>query len=151
MRRAFRLITLGAIAALMGVPSLVVAGGVPSAPPRPLVKSSLDQAHAARGSYCWTRGRTGICTDTADPLPGSPTVDVEPGERVLVAMGYRTDSLSISTKHGQRLHAAPGPRRHHWRFKVPVDLDHRLGLHLFARYDRGDGSFAIHLMPQSAP
>jgi hypothetical protein len=132
-------------AAFLTIPPAAMAR---QAPPRPLLKSTLGEKRAMRGSYCWLSGHHGVCVDAVDPLSRSGYLPVEPGRQIVIAMGHPTESLSVSSRSGRRLAATAGELRRHWRLQVPESANHVIGLHLFARYEAGDGSFGIHLRPQ---
>lgn len=146
--RSIRLVPLLAVAlaiATYGVPQVLASH---ERPPRPVVKNHLDRTKAERGSYCWAQGDSGQCADYAfPPLPTDRTVRFHPGERVRVNLRYPARILHVERRNGDNLHEHPVPdtNRRRWRFEVPSDIDHSMGIYLFARYDKGDGVFGVRL------
>lgn len=135
--------------------SLVATAGAaaPARPPRPLVVADGgEHRHAARGSYCWESGNHAVCVDTLDPIEFAPRLRAPAGSTLTVRMGYPVEQLNASTGRGQELAAVPaGARSRKFEITLPQGAEHRLDLYLFARYDRGDGSFAIRIRrPEAA-
>ena len=129
--------------------SLVATAGaaVPSAPPRPVVVAD-GGAHrqASQGSYCWESGNHGLCVDTLDPIEFAPRLPAPAGSTLTVRMGYPVEQLSASTGRGEELAAVPlGERSRKFEIELPRQRAGRIDLYLFARYDRGDGYFAIRV------
>jgi hypothetical protein len=80
----------------------------------------------------------------------APKLRVPPGARLTVRMGFPVRHVSAVTRAGEELELRPRGNRNRKFTLVAPDLraEHYTGLYIFARYGRGDGSFAVKLKPR---
>jgi hypothetical protein len=80
----------------------------------------------------------------------APKLRVPLGARLTVRMGFPVRHVSAVTRAGETLALRPrGDRMRKFTLVAPdLRAEHYTGVYIFARYSRGDGSFAIKLKPR---
>lgn len=113
-------------------------------PPQPELSVGSERVPFALGSYCWREGATGICADSIAPpdllkFRQIPVMAVGPGAQMTVHFPALPKEMSAAVHGGGGPLAVDGSK---------VTLPTAAGTHiiiLFARWDRGDGSYVFHV------
>lgn len=77
-----------------GPPPEPMGGGRAPHPPPAWVSVGERRVWLGSGSYCWMRGRAGICVDGR--LPRRPVLRVAPGDRLRFHLGFHPRAVHLS-------------------------------------------------------